>query len=690
MDTKSKKTRPWLIWLCFFLAVNILLSLVVIGIFQMRSITNNIDDIKAALRNDVYGMRAFKADMSDRFERLAQAVAAEADADAVSSLESSFEDEGANLLYYAHNLKTGKTVTNAADESIRTKDAFKLPEGYGYYLYYDGQRFIMNGYPLGDYRYDSGYEQDRLKGYKNGTAQGHENLRIYLIVKKDIVANPYAFSSLYRIRQNTENLKWTNIAYAGAFAAGLLLLLISFLKRNVKREFDKSLSRLSGALWLEVKVVLIGLVLQFLFITQHGFGYTSFSYSTSYTFGGKSLPIMIRYNYSSYDSALSYVLIACGFWLMYVFILDLVKNKGSFFTNNSINWFIKRYRSYEIKKPFQKAMLMRIYVFVAIEAMLSLLIAIAAASQAYEAIPFAVLLLLAGIYLIYRYMRRYTKTIHDLGRLMDHTEVVRRGDTTTMLSLSPNSDMYPAAENLNRIQEGINKAVDEKMKSEQLKMELITNVSHDLKTPLTSIISYVDLLSREQGLPEHVNDYIKILSQKSDRLKTLIQDIFDLSKASSGEIDLQLERLDLGKLIQQTLADLDEKLQQSGLQFKINIPEEPIYILADGKKLYRVFLNVFSNVFKYSLQSSRVFVDLTVKQNDVFVEVKNIANYEMSFNSDQIIERFARGDEARSTEGSGLGLAIAKNFTQVCGGSFGIKVDGDLFKVCLAFKVMEG
>src|SRR5690606_11029290 len=158
-------------------------------------------------------------------------------------------------------------------------------------------------------------------------------------------------------------------------------------------------------------------------------------------------------------------------------------------------------------------------------------------------------------------------------------------DMETKLTLNSDADLHLAAENLNKIQEGVSRAAEEKIKSERMKVELITNVSHDLKTPLTSIISYTDLLSNEEGLPEHVKDYIKILVQNSDRLKTLIQDIFDLSNATSGEMKIEKEKIDLGKLIRQTLADLDEQISQSGLLFKIDIPNEPVYIISDGKKI---------------------------------------------------------------------------------------------------------
>ncbi len=256
-------------------------------------------------------------------------------------------------------------------------------------------------------------------------------------------------------------------------------------------------------------------------------------------------------------------------------------------------------------------------------------------------------------------------------------------------TINPDADLRNAEENLNLIREGIGKAVEDRTKSERMKVELITNVSHDLKTPLTSIISYVDLLGKEEGLPAHVKDYISILSEKSDRLKILIQDLFELSRAASGEMKIEMEQLDLCKLVRQTLADMNEQIQQSGLVFKTNIPEEPAYIVSDGNRLYRVLQNLLANALKYSLNDSRVYVDVLADKNAATVVVKNTANYEMNFNEEEIVERFVRGDQSRSTEGSGLGLAIARSFTQACGGRFNVRVDGDLFKVILSFDISK-
>lgn len=238
------------------------------------------------------------------------------------------------------------------------------------------------------------------------------------------------------------------------------------------------------------------------------------------------------------------------------------------------------------------------------------------------------------------------------------------------------------------INQGFQENYKEMMKSEKMKVDLITNVSHDLKTPLTSIISYVDLLSKED-LPESARDYVNILAEKSGRLKNIVSDLFDLAKSTSGNLPLNLENLDLKKLIEQTLADMEDEVERSNMRIKANLTESPVYIYSDGKKLYRVFQNIIGNALKYSLQGTRIFIDMEINNNinNVNVTVKNTASYDMDFTAEEILQRFSRGDKARTTEGSGLGLSIAESFTRACGGSFKVEIDGDQFKVKLGFPI---
>ncbi len=228
------------------------------------------------------------------------------------------------------------------------------------------------------------------------------------------------------------------------------------------------------------------------------------------------------------------------------------------------------------------------------------------------------------------------------------------------------------------------RAVCERVKSEQMKVELVTNVSHDIKTPLTSIISYVQFLKQEEDLPEHVKDYIRVLDEKADRLNHMVQDVFAVSKAAAGQLPVEIEALDFARMLRQTLADMDEKINQSAVRLVAELPGEPVYIEADGKRMYRVFQNLIDNALKYSLDGSRVFVTLKAEAGTAVSTVKNISREELRA-ADQLTERFVRGDVSRTDGGSGLGLSIAKSFTEACGGRFALAADADLFVVTVTF-----
>lgn len=245
--------------------------------------------------------------------------------------------------------------------------------------------------------------------------------------------------------------------------------------------------------------------------------------------------------------------------------------------------------------------------------------------------------------------------------------------------------LNPIASNLNNIKNGFKLAIDKEITSEKMKTELISNVSHDLKTPLTSIITYVDLLRGEDITEETRKEYIDILDRKSKRLKILIEDLFEASKATSGNLDLQLDKLDVVALFRQTLGELEEKINNSSLQMKITAPDHKVLCNLDGRRTYRIFENIMTNILKYSMDNSRVYISVKEDEKDVSFTFKNISAYEMNFTPEEITERFTRGDKARNTEGSGLGLSIAKSLTLLQGGNLEINVDGDLFKLKITF-----
>lgn len=273
----------------------------------------------------------------------------------------------------------------------------------------------------------------------------------------------------------------------------------------------------------------------------------------------------------------------------------------------------------------------------------------------------------------------------DLDEIKKGVGEVRNGNVAYKIPELKCEDMKALAVNVNDIAMGLDESVAAKVKAERLKTELITNVSHDIKTPITSIISYTELLSKVEGLPEEARDYVSVIAKKSERLKNLTQDLFDISKVQSGNEDVVLEKLDASLLISQALAEHDNEIQASGLPLCVETPKG-LYFAADGRKMSRVVSNLINNVLKYTMRNTRVFITAFEKDGMIVMEFKNISAYPLNFNVEEITQRFVRGDESRTAEGNGLGLAIAKSYTEICNGIFEIIVDGDMFKALLKFK----
>lgn len=282
-------------------------------------------------------------------------------------------------------------------------------------------------------------------------------------------------------------------------------------------------------------------------------------------------------------------------------------------------------------------------------------------------------------------LRKYLKQVKEkYGILLKATSRMAQGE----LHVEIEEDLgllEPLKEELAKVSSGFSKAVEEEIRSQNMKTELITNVSHDLKTPLTAIITYVNLLKEENLTPEEQRSYVDILDRKSLRLKKLIEDLFEVSKATSGNIQINKTQVDLGEMVRQAVMEQQDRMEEAGIECRVSVPEEPVQIQLDGEKTYRILENLLVNVTKYGMAGTRAWVTLAAVEDLAEITVKNISATELEEDVSYLTERFVRGDKSRNTEGSGLGLAIVKSFTELQGGKFRITTDGDLFKAIVTF-----
>ena len=278
------------------------------------------------------------------------------------------------------------------------------------------------------------------------------------------------------------------------------------------------------------------------------------------------------------------------------------------------------------------------------------------------------------------YAALFMRKLQAGGRALAAGNLEHRVDTGNMFW-----DFREHGENLNRISQGMTVAVEQRLQSERMKTELITNVSHDIKTPLTSIINYSGLIAQEPCNCENHSAYADVLLRKSEHLKRLLDDLVEISRASSGNLDVVLGACDAGVLLNQISGEYQQRLQDANLDLILGIPEEPVQILADSRRIWRILENLMSNVCKYSLSGSRVFLTLVQEENTACIIIRNTSGTVLNVSAQELMERFVRGDSARTTEGNGLGLSIAQSLTQLQGGKMDVSIDADIFKVTLQF-----
>ncbi len=724
MDTKWKKSKIWIGMLAFFLGMTLLIynfisMLTLISNTDLRqsdyqktqefatTMSNRLEDlIGIGLKGkDWMGYQYSYSDSGYRYDSYAADTVTEDSGTVISewwtsgyagsmSYEEAATEAGgystADFNAYLEELKAdqnlryavfkdGKlTYTNidgldAENASIGMDFAAWIPaEEYNFQLIYnkdgdgkvamekDGQ--TVDVYGDGIYRENSRWA---VPGYQNFTAGDEAKaIAVYLAAAKEpklyVVSgtngtNRYG-GVLYRLKESLAADRQRLVRSEAGLAAALLLLLLAWALRKLRMAGREKIAGWTGKIWIEIKLLLffaIPLCLLLTFVTEF-LSWSGFSLEWIVYYGIQDyLPQVRDYLASHLASFFSYWMLS--FWPLYLGVADLRRNRGR--QKSIIGRLRRSIRTRDLKQPVQKKLVKW---------------------QRRSLIPFV----------SFFYMNRVRRLAEDLGALTEQIGAVRGGDMENALSLQEDSDLKAAADDLNSIQEGMEAAIRERTKSERMKVELVANVSHDIKTPLTSIVSYVDILKQEENLPEDVKDYIRVLGEKSERLSAMVQDVFEVSKAASGELKVNLEALDFAKLLRQTLADMAESIEQSSLSMRVSIPEEPVEITADGQRLYRVFQNLLQNALKYSLPGSRVYLTLMEKDGNATAVMKNTSATELGDGID-FTERFVRGDKSRTDGGSGLGLSIAKSFTEACGGSFRVETDADLFTAVVSFTVTE-
>ncbi len=643
-----------------------------------------------------------------------------------------------NLLYaIAYD---GRTLYSNSD-LIAADGSRPAPEGYNFLLYFDGEkvRIQKDGKEVDVYG-DGYYREDNqwyVPGYANFQTDGAvKKANLCMAVAKDPVlyvegsyqkgGSMQYDNSLYWMSRNLQSWRQSIRQSFLGLGAGLALLIVSFLLRKSRKQAVEAIARFQSKIWLECKILLLlalayGLfMLSLAFMMDYGYMWEEAMYAYDYNFSLDGAAWFGRELMSSIPP-LFWVMLSWGLWLL---ANDLRHNRKVWRCSLTAK-LCRTFSAKSMDQPLSRKMARRnrrlflgglIYAVLMVEQ-----VTLADTLWKGEHVRAIVCLLAAletilFLTVLYLTLRKNMKGAREVEALSRRITEIRNGDYGEGWSAGGGpegqsgegsrdgdsrpkpdgdsgheaecgSDLQPVMARLEDIRHGMAVAVDEQMKSQRMKVELIANVSHDIKTPLTSIISYVELLKQEEGLPDYVKDYVKILDEKSQRLKNMVTDVFAVSKAASGELPMEMEELDFGKLLRQTLADMEEQIRDSDVVFRTEIPDTPVTIMADGQRLYRVFQNLFENALKYSLQGSRVYVALQKDGSLAVASVKNTSSQELEKGKD-FAERFARGDASRTDGGSGLGLSIAQSFTEACGGEFSWETDADLFVVKVSFKTL--
>ena len=619
-------------------------------------------------------------------------------------------------------------------------------------IWLDGEEQNVYGGGYYHFDQQEDFYQWYVPGYKNFTVDevgSHVKVTMAVISSPQIFIKgnygkngSYQYNQLYYTKQGLEQYRETVIGHAIRMGVGAGLFLVYLVLRKDKKRADMALARGTGKLWFEAKILAALLLVFFGLPRVEYLGEVwqelTYAYAPPATVGTASSgdvsidwevldqlsgeerdAALQEYGYarvtaveqtSSIGTAVT-ILSENGGWLLQEYLRELTDHSLNLLTvlwglyllifndwrYNKQPW--KRgvfalLAAHELKYPLQKRLSrMNGWLGLAVAVLWLEVLALLVLQTVEVYLPTWAIwnllglpwLLSLGVYVWFFWRQRRLWT--DFGAVSDQLSALRAGALECELTLQEDADLYQMADDLNHVRQGLHQAVEERTRSERMKVELVTNVSHDLKTPLTSIISYTELLSQEPLEPP-ASEYVQIMGEKAQRLKAMVQDVFEVSKAASGQLPVKLERLDYARLLRQTLADMAQAIEESGLTLRPSIPETEVPITADSDRLYRVFQNLIGNALKYSLPGSRVYLALAVEKGLASASVRNTSAAELKPGI-EYTARFVRGDESRTDGGSGLGLSIADSFTRACGGELTISTEADLFTAIVTFPLAE-
>lgn len=610
--------------------------------------------------------------------------------------------EDKNLLYRVRGPGEDSYYSNAPADMILSS-SWTVPESYNFLLTFQNGTVTItkDGEPVDVYG-DGFFTEDSLwdvPGYENFTAgEDVAGVTVYMAIRQEPV--PYlqlksdgvsrSYNDFYGLYQRIREMQGFYLLRAVLCAAGAVCLIAAHFLRADRRRAEKKLAALTRRVpgeiwWLAAALAVLSMVFftGYSGLSPYGGGFSPFEL-WYYGWMGSSLTDVLRLLALLPANAPALLALVWALWLRHI----TRKN-----TQPDQRWSLLGALSVRAKKyPFQRSLsrwnrLALVLICLPAAFWLLVLTRILGISAYDDLFWFTFLPLLLPAAVLCWILRKNAALARDIGLLADQVTAIRDGDLETPLNLPADADLHQTAEQLNDIQAGLHRALAEQTRSERMKVELISNVSHDLKTPLTSVLSYAELL-RQEPLEGAAADYARIIDEKAHRLAVMVQDVFEVSKAASGQLPVHLERLDFAKLLRQTLADLEGPISRSGLTFRVDLPEAPVMITADGRRLYRVFQNLIDNALKYALAGSRVYLSLKTGAGSAEASLRNTSREELPDGVD-LTARFVRGDASRTDGGSGLGLSIASSFTEACGGDFHVETLADLFTAVVSFPLAE-